>query len=146
MAWRGICRVGWAEHRPLKTMEKRERVSGAPELEGHVCLYGAYNSLLAIRVFTWQDPHGSTKLVTLLTGRTTSGKPRGGSVTEDTQGDLALSRTELDLTSISRSHCQCSLCFCIEGFYTLTSYQLHICTQFPPLQHNTVETAIRMPL
>lgn len=83
----------------MKTMEKREKVSGTPELEGGVCLYGAYKSLLAIRAFAWQDPHGSTKLVTLLTGRTTSSDPCG-SVTEDTQGDLTLSRAELGLSSI----------------------------------------------
>lgn len=50
----------------------------------------------AIRTFAWQGPHGSTKLVTLLTGRTTSGEPCG-SVTEDTQGDLTPSRAERGL-------------------------------------------------
>lgn len=111
--------MGQAEHRPLKTMEKRKRVSGTPELEGHVCLYGAYNSLLAIRAFAWQDPHGSTKLVTFLTGRTTSGEPRGDSVTEDTQGDLALLRAELDLSSICRSHCQVFPLFLFKKAFTL---------------------------
>lgn len=126
----------------VKTMEKRKKVSGTPELEGGVCLYGDYNSLLAIREFAWQDPHGSTKLVTLLRGRITSGEPCG-SVTEDTQGDLTLSRAELGLSSICRSHCQYSLCFCLKRLLH-SSYQLHICTPFPPLQHNTVETVTHM--